>query len=40
MFWGAFSVGDLFIPNFLTNVTDSIGVPLARGYSGVTDLGQ
>jgi Mn2+/Fe2+ NRAMP family transporter len=35
-FWGAFSVGDLFILNFLTIVTEFIGVDLSLGYFGVT----
>jgi NRAMP (natural resistance-associated macrophage protein)-like metal ion transporter len=35
-FWGAFSVGDLFILNFLTIVTEFIGVGLALGYFGVS----
>src|SRR5665213_2658707 len=35
-FWGAFSVGDLFVLNFLTIVTDFIGVSLALGYFGVS----
>jgi NRAMP (natural resistance-associated macrophage protein)-like metal ion transporter len=35
-FWGAFSVGDLFILNFLTIMTEFIGVSLALGYFGVT----
>jgi Mn2+/Fe2+ NRAMP family transporter len=35
-FWGAFSVGDLFILNFLTLVTEFIGVSLALGYFGVS----
>jgi NRAMP (natural resistance-associated macrophage protein)-like metal ion transporter len=35
-FWAAFSVGDLFILNFLTIVTEFIGVSLALGYLGVT----
>ncbi|HVB77575.1 MAG TPA: NRAMP family divalent metal transporter [Candidatus Nitrosotalea sp.] len=35
-FWGAFSVGDLFILNFLTLVTEFIGVGLALGYFGVS----
>jgi NRAMP (natural resistance-associated macrophage protein)-like metal ion transporter len=35
-FWGAFSVGDLFILNFLTIVTEFIGVSLALSYFGVT----
>src|SRR3989475_1841730 len=30
-FWGAFSVGDLFILNFLTLVTEFIGISLAMG---------
>src|SRR4030088_2675217 len=34
--WGAFSVGDLFILNFLTIVTEFIGVSLALGYFGVS----
>jgi NRAMP (natural resistance-associated macrophage protein)-like metal ion transporter len=36
-FWGWFSVGDLFILNFLTIVTEFIGVSLALGYFGVSD---
>src|ERR1039458_10228799 len=35
-FWGAFSVGDLFLLNFLTIVTEFIGVTLALGYFGVS----
>src|SRR6202790_943602 len=35
-FWGAFSVGDLFILNFFTIVTEFIGVSLALGYFGVS----
>jgi Mn2+/Fe2+ NRAMP family transporter len=35
-FWGAFSVGDLFILNFLTIATEFIGVNLALGYFGVS----
>ncbi len=35
-FWGAFSVGDLFILNFLTIVTEFIGVSLAMQYLGVS----
>jgi NRAMP (natural resistance-associated macrophage protein)-like metal ion transporter len=35
-FWGAFSVGDLFVLNFLTIVTEFIGVSLALGYFGVS----
>jgi len=37
-FWGAFSVGDLLILNFLTLVTEFIGVSLALGYFGVSPL--
>ena len=35
-FWGAFSVGDLFLLNFLTLVTEFIGVTLALGYFGAS----
>ena len=35
-FWGFFSVGDLFILNFLTIVTEFIGVSLALGYFGIS----
>ena len=35
-FWGAFSVGDLFILNFLTIMTEFIGVNLALAYFGVS----
>jgi Mn2+/Fe2+ NRAMP family transporter len=35
-FWGWFSVGDLFILNFLTIVTEFIGISLALRYFGVT----
>ncbi len=35
-FWGWFSVGDLFLLNFLTIVTEFIGVDLALGYFGVS----
>ncbi|MHB1582364.1 MAG: Nramp family divalent metal transporter [Acidimicrobiales bacterium] len=35
-FWGAFSVGDLFILNFLTIATEFIGVALAFDYFGVS----
>ncbi|HUY29438.1 MAG TPA: NRAMP family divalent metal transporter [Acidimicrobiales bacterium] len=35
-FWGAFSVGDLFLLNFPTIVTEFIGVSLALGYFGVS----
>ena len=37
-FWGAFSVIDLFVLNFLTIVTEFIGVALALGYFGVSDF--
>ncbi len=36
-FWGWFSVGDLFLLNFLTIVTEFIGVSLALTYFGVRD---
>ena len=35
-FWGWFSVGDLFVLNFLTIVTEFIGVRLALRYFGVS----
>ncbi len=35
-FWGWFSVGDLFLLDFLTIVTEFIGVDLALGYFGVS----
>src|SRR5450631_3887327 len=35
-FWGWFSVGDLFLLNFLTVVTEFIGVTLALGYFGAS----
>ncbi len=35
-FWGWFSVGDLFLLNFLTIVTEFIGVSFALGYFGVS----
>ncbi|MGI8688706.1 MAG: NRAMP family divalent metal transporter [Thermomicrobiales bacterium] len=35
-FWGAFSVIDLFLLNFLTIVTEFIGVTLAMQYFGVS----
>ena len=35
-FWGAFSVGDLFVLNFLTIVTEFIGVSLALDFFGVS----
>jgi Mn2+/Fe2+ NRAMP family transporter len=34
-FWGAFSVGDLFLLNFLTIVTEFIGIGLAAQYFGI-----
>jgi NRAMP (natural resistance-associated macrophage protein)-like metal ion transporter len=34
--WGWFSVGDLFVLNFLTIVTEFIGISLAASYAGVT----
>jgi len=36
-FWGFFSVGDLFVLNFLTIVTEFIGVNLALQYFGVSE---
>jgi Mn2+/Fe2+ NRAMP family transporter len=35
-FWGAFSIGALFILNFLTIVTEFIGIDLALEYLGVS----
>jgi NRAMP (natural resistance-associated macrophage protein)-like metal ion transporter len=35
-FWAAFSVGDLFVLNFLTITTEFIGVSLALGYFGIS----
>jgi Mn2+/Fe2+ NRAMP family transporter len=35
-FWAGFSVGDLFVLNFLTIATEFIGVSLALGYLGVS----
>jgi NRAMP (natural resistance-associated macrophage protein)-like metal ion transporter len=35
-FWGLFSVGDLFLLNFLTIVTEFIGVSLAASYFGIS----
>ena len=35
-FWGAFSVGDLFILNFLSIATEFIGVSLALHYFGIS----
>jgi Mn2+/Fe2+ NRAMP family transporter len=37
-FWGWFSVGDLFILNFLTIVTEFIGISLALRYFGVSQF--
>ena len=34
--WGWFSVGDLFLLNFLTIITEFIGISLAAGYIGVS----
>jgi len=34
--WGAFSVGDLFLLNFLTLVTEFIGITLAADYMGIS----
>jgi NRAMP (natural resistance-associated macrophage protein)-like metal ion transporter len=35
-FWATFSVGDLFILNFLTIITEFIGINLALGFFGVS----
>jgi NRAMP (natural resistance-associated macrophage protein)-like metal ion transporter len=35
-FWGAFSVGDLFILNFLTIITEFIGLSLGMQYFGIS----
>jgi Mn2+/Fe2+ NRAMP family transporter len=35
--WGWFSVGDLFLLNFLTIVTEFIGISLAGAYEGVSE---
>src|SRR3989441_8243049 len=35
-YWGWYSVGDLFLLNFLTIVTEFIGVSLSLGYLGVS----
>lgn len=35
-FWAFFSVGDLFILNFLTIITEFIGINLALGFFGVS----
>jgi NRAMP (natural resistance-associated macrophage protein)-like metal ion transporter len=37
-FWGAFSVGDLFVLNFLTIVTEFIGISLGMNYFGVSPM--
>ena len=37
-FWGMFSVGDLFLLNFLTLVTEFIGVGLALNHFGVSPV--
>ena len=37
-FWGAFSVADLFILNFLTLITEFIGVSLAMSYFGISPV--
>lgn len=34
--WGIFSVGDLFVLNFLTIVTEFIGISLAASYAGIS----
>jgi hypothetical protein len=34
--WGWFSVGDLFVLNFLTTVTEFIGISLAASYAGIS----
>ena len=34
--WGWFSVGDLFLLNFLTIVTEFIGISLAGSYAGIS----
>ena len=36
--WGWFSVGDLFLLNFLTLVTEFIGITLAADYIGIPDM--
>jgi len=35
-FWGFFSVGDLFLLNFLTIVTEFIGISLSAAYFGIS----
>src|SRR5271170_6945340 len=37
-FWGSFSVIDLFVLNFLTIVTEFIGIDLALGYFGISQF--
>ncbi|QSO48850.1 Nramp family divalent metal transporter [Alicyclobacillus mengziensis] len=37
-FWGAFSVGDLFVLNVLTIVTEFIGIRMAMAHFGVNPL--
>jgi Mn2+/Fe2+ NRAMP family transporter len=37
-FWGFFSVGDLFILNFLTIVTEFIGISLSAQYFGFSEF--
>ncbi|HEX9038491.1 MAG TPA: NRAMP family divalent metal transporter [Ktedonobacterales bacterium] len=37
-FWGAFSLGDLFLLNFLTIISEFIGFSLALQYFGVSPL--
>ncbi|HEV3095939.1 MAG TPA: NRAMP family divalent metal transporter [Candidatus Dormibacteraeota bacterium] len=37
-FWGFFSVGDLFLLNFLTIMTEFIGISLAGAYFGISPL--
>jgi Mn2+/Fe2+ NRAMP family transporter len=35
--WGWFSVGDLFVLNFLTIMTEFIGISLAASYAGISE---
>ncbi|MBO0730707.1 MAG: divalent metal cation transporter, partial [Acidimicrobiaceae bacterium] len=35
--WGWFSVGDLFVLNFLTITTEFIGISLAASYAGISN---
>jgi Mn2+/Fe2+ NRAMP family transporter len=35
-FWGAFSVGDLFVLNFLTIVTEFIGISMGAAFLGIS----